>query len=365
MLKIPRLVLTACVVILVILPFVFFALPERPLLIKPLKVVDTPRPVQNFKRVEFHDVYANFTKITYDTHYSGPKPSVLFLSSIGGSGSYGKDRNFEDLMNTLESQRQPDYDYSYAFLFASHEEFRNVDSRINRLMQPHMVNKVTLIYAPFLEKDLGFTRDERHRNYVQRKRRRNIARSRNFLLYNSLEDHEYTLFIDADVVDFAYNNTLDKFIKLDLDIIVPRISVGDITDYDKNSWRGPRAKPNDDDLRFMDENKWDEWDKKWTPHDDHNMWHFNHFAENKNGEKDSHEGDLDYYVPLDSVGGAVLYAKADVYRKGAMFTTSYVVGTEWTRHEGYDGIETEGLCYVARPMGFKCWGFPNLVAHHS
>jgi hypothetical protein len=26
--------------------------------------------------------------------------------------------------------------------------------------------------------------------------------------------------------------------------------------------------------------------------------------------------------------------------------------------EGYDGIETEGICFTAKTLGYKCWGMP-------
>ena len=31
----------------------------------------------------------------------------------------------------------------------------------------------------------------------------------------------------------------------------------------------------------------------------------------------------------------------------------------------YDGIESEGLCYLAKTLGFKCWAMPQLLARHS
>ncbi|RLN96327.1 hypothetical protein BBJ28_00006757 [Nothophytophthora sp. Chile5] len=68
-------------------------------------------------------------------------------------------------------------------------------------------------------------------------------------------------------------------------------------------------------------------------------------------------------LPLDSVGGSVLYVRADVHRQGVLFPPHYVIGSEWEA-EGYDGIETEGLCYIAHFLGFKCWGMPNDLIFH-
>lgn len=63
-------------------------------------------------------------------------------------------------------------------------------------------------------------------------------------------------------------------------------------------------------------------------------------------------------VQLDSVGGTMLYVRADVHCQGVIFPSHYVIGSEWGA-EGYDGIETEGICYSAHFLGFKCWGCPR------
>ncbi|KAF4317894.1 hypothetical protein BBO99_00007727 [Phytophthora kernoviae] len=69
-------------------------------------------------------------------------------------------------------------------------------------------------------------------------------------------------------------------------------------------------------------------------------------------------------VPLDSVGGTMLYVRAEVHRQGVLFPAHYVIGSEWGM-EGYDGIETEGLCYSAHFLGFKCWGMPSDIIFHA
>ncbi|GMF47502.1 unnamed protein product [Phytophthora fragariaefolia] len=78
--------------------------------------------------------------------------------------------------------------------------------------------------------------------------------------------------------------------------------------------------------------------------------------------KQFHGGE-DTFVPLDSVGGTMLYVKAEVHRQGVLFPVHHLIGSEWG-NEGYDGIETEGLCYVAHFLGLKCWGMPNTLIYH-
>lgn len=359
MIRNKRHIVIIAALVLALGPFVFYmGVPKRS------TAVVAPHQPRQFLKTQISDKEEDFVKVTYDTYSFDPRPLVLFLSSVGSSESYGLGRTFADLYKTFESQFSNEYTYSFGFLFGTEEEFAAVDKLITTVVDADIVSKVTLIYAPFLEKNLGFDRANRHANEVQRKRRRNIARSRNFLLYNSLEDQHYTMFLDSDVVEFTYKDTMNRFIELDLDVIVPRVVMSGFSDYDRNLWRGDRAKPNEDQYKMMDENRWDDWDKSFVPHDV-KTWHFFHYMDNVNGEKDLHEKDLQYHVPLDAVGGAVLYAKSLVYRAGAMFPTSYIIGTEWSRNEGYDGIETEGLCYLARPLGYKCYGFPNLVARHD
>ncbi len=43
----------------------------------------------------------------------------------------------------------------------------------------------------------------------------------------------------------------------------------------------------------------------------------------------------------------------------------YIVGTKWEHKEGWDGIETEGICYMAKALGYKCWGMPNEIIKHD
>ncbi|KAH8680531.1 hypothetical protein BX600DRAFT_444628 [Xylariales sp. PMI_506] len=73
----------------------------------------------------------------------------------------------------------------------------------------------------------------------------------------------------------------------------------------------------------------------------------------------------DRLVPLDSVGGTLLYMRASLVRQGLTFPAHNVVGTTW-RREGWVGLETEGICYAASFMkGGKCFvlGGDHYVRH--
>ena len=116
-------------------------------------------------------------------------------------------------------------------------------------------------------------------------------------------------------------------------------------EYDGNTWKGTRLRPTEAQRRKMADGK-----LRFIPGPD----------------KVEFLGDLldQEWVEVDSVGGTFLFVRSIVFREGLSFPTQYIVGGEWDR-EGYDGIETEGLCYNARFLGYKCWGLPNEVTEHA
>ncbi|KAK6457754.1 Anp1-domain-containing protein [Scheffersomyces xylosifermentans] len=330
-----------------------------------------------FTRSQFIDEDFNYTKVefkptrpTIKATGEELKPTVLILSTVAGNSGYGRDRSFDDFYTTLQSLYKEDekHSISLAFLINNYEEFVKVEHYLTTnvtIYDVPAIEKITLISAPFIEALQGFNRDERHNDRVQRLRRRLIARARNFLLYHGLQNEQYTLFIDADITHFDHpQKIIPTFIESKKDVIVPRVVRGGNPDYDKNSWRGHRTKPNQEQLDKMDDGQWEQWD--YVPHDvKGKIYHFEDYVKNSNGERELHKDDFEYAFPLDSVGGAVLFAKSVIYKQGVIFPTSYIIGTSWDRLEGYDGIETEGLCYLAKPLGYLCWGLPNVVAYHS
>ncbi|ABN65744.2 predicted protein [Scheffersomyces stipitis CBS 6054] len=297
------------------------------------------------------------------------RPTVLIVSTIASNSGYGEGRTFVDFFDTISTLYQHDtHDISLAFLINSASEFSKVETIFNTnssIYENPALRKVTLLSAPFLEENSGFSRDQRHNDNVQRLRRRLIARARNFVLYTALHQEQYTLFLDADIIKLDHSDkVISTFINSKKDIIVPRIIRDGNQDYDKNSWRGQRTKPDENQLEKMDDDRWEQWD--YVPRDvPGKMYHFQNYVDNKNNEREQHLHEFEYAVPLDSVGGAVLFAKSVIYKQGVVFPTNYIIGTSWDRSEGYDGIETEGVCYIAKPLGYLCWGYPNILAYHS
>jgi hypothetical protein len=60
-------------------------------------------------------------------------------------------------------------------------------------------------------------------------------------------------------------------------------------------------------------------------------------------------------VPLDSVGGTMLLVRANLHRDGLLFPPF-----PYKLH-----IETEGLAMMAKDMGHRCWGLPDLRIVHD
>ncbi|GMF14079.1 unnamed protein product [Phytophthora lilii] len=155
--------------------------------------------------------------------------------------------------------------------------------------------------------------------------------------------HQHVVWVDADV-SVIPPHLLPKMARSGLDILMPicySMFRGKWINYDQNAWVGQRiVRPaSHADEHFMPGplrvKLLDQVDDKSKP-----------------------------FTPLDSVGGTMLYVRADVHRHGVMFPMHYVIGSEWGR-EGYDGIETEGLCYTAHFLGFKCWGMFNESIQHT
>lgn len=340
--------------------------------------ISAPAEAIAFTKEVYEDTTDAYTKITYSNKKTPiqkiqEQDTVLILSSIVDETGYGEDRSFNDFLKTIFSFDYPKKLVSLAFLVGLETEFGRLDSFIKKYFEKladlpadeydkieDFVSKVTLINAPFIEKEFEIDRGMRHAYDIQRKRRRQIARSRNFLLLNALGDERYTIFLDSDIVEIQTPEMLNVFVASGKDIIVPRVTKDYDQDYDRNSWRGERAVPNEQQMKLLDENDWEKQD--WFPHDiDNKMYHIHHSL----GLEDPEAKKATFNVPLDSVGGAVLFAKSIVYRQGVIFPTYYVIGTTWQRFEGYDGIETEGVCYMARSLGYKCWAYVNQVAVHN
>ncbi|KIY95971.1 hypothetical protein MNEG_11989 [Monoraphidium neglectum] len=168
--------------------------------------------------------------------------------------------------------------------------------------------------------DAGIDPKKRHFASEQRRRRAVLARLRNLAVSVALELEEAVLWVDADIT-FMPNHTLSTLVASGKDIV---------TTITKGAKTSSQARPVAGVSKFPDDL----------------------------------EGSPEPFVPLDSVGGCTTLVRADVHREGALFAPYYLIGASW-KGDGYDGVESEGLCYAARYLGRTCWLATKLVTYHQ
>ena len=154
-------------------------------------------------------------------------------------------------------------------------------------------------------------------------RRSVLARSRNHLLFHALDDEDWVLWLDVDVVEYPAD-VIERLLATGKGIVHPNcvIEYGGKS-FDWNAWRGPNQ-------TLLSEMR--------------------------------HEGEL---VRLDTVGGTMLLIRADIHRDGLIFPPfPYGRANPRVRKE-VRKIETEGLGFMAADMGHQCWGMPNLEIRHA
>jgi len=185
-----------------------------------------------------------------------------------------------------------------------------------------------------LKKDFGFrlpTGVPRWEPSVQLARRAVLARSRNHLLFHALDDEDWVLWLDVDVIKFP-RDIIERLLSYDKDILHPHC----VKEYG-----GPS----------FDQNAWQ----------DHGRLHMHDLR----GKQE--------LVPLDAVGGTMLLVRADCHRDGLVFPP-FLYGRRNPKirqrqdiclpdQEGE--VETEGLAMLAADMDLQCWGVPNLEIIHA
>ena len=236
-------------------------------------------PVKNARRF-FPGYFAALSKLTYPRR----------LLSIGLLESDSADDTFAELQKRLRAVRR---------------QFRR---------------------AGAWKKDFGYrfrSRIPRWKPEVQLMRRSILARSRNHLLFRALDDEDWVLWLDVDVLEYP-PDIIERLLAAGKQIVHPHCVLGfGGRTFDWNAWR------------------------------DHGTLFLSALR---------HEGDL---VELHAVGGTMLFVKADVHRDGLIFP-SFPYGRDNPRcRPGRGEIETEGLGMMAWDMGHRCWGMPNLEVRHA
>ncbi len=158
---------------------------------------------------------------------------------------------------------------------------------------------------------------KRHAGEIQAERRSVLARSRNHLLFRALDDEDWVLWLDVDVIEYP-PDLIERLLATGLGIVQPHcvVNYGGDT-FDLNGWR-EKGKLHLHDMR--------------------------------------HEGT---FARLHAVGGTVLWINADYHRDGLVFPPfGYGRRSPYVRTSKGE-IETEGLGMLALDMGFEMWGMPH------
>jgi len=271
------------------------------------------------------------------------EPSILILTLTRDALSWGQNdgesrRSVYDHLQMIRDTGLDLRDVSLGLLTNDEQEY-------------HLFKEATLD-VPFASTTIylhpGYSntstdRENRHGNEIQHARRSEVARLRNYLMLEVLKDESHIVWFDADVYRLSpglIQAMIAHASRPDVGAITTRCTKHGMGDYDLNAWSGRRKVPTAEQLAALDAGG-----DYYVPSDDEGMKHVGDLVKNASNE------DL---VPLDSVGATSLYIRADLVRQGIAFPSVFAVGATWQR-EGWDGIESEGICFLARPLGKGCF----------
>ena len=292
-----------------------------------------PRIVE--KEVTLGDGAVRFTRTR-----EGATSDLLWLALTYDESSWGRNdgenRSVEDFLHTVAMQHKID-NVSLGMLTSSSEEY----SSYKKATEQYDFAKITLFLHSGFHVGPTVDRDHRHDGDVQTIRRAEISKVRNYLMLRTLEEEKHIIWQDADVwhLDKGIVNRMLEHTEArdDVGVITARCALGGMDNYDLNAWRGTREGPRGWDL---DQKEIDAGEM-----DLQGQYHVDKLIEDTNND------DL---IALDTVGATILYMRASLIWQGLNFPHQYVVGTRWAK-DGWDGIESEGICYRARGLaGGKC-----------
>lgn len=267
------------------------------------------------------------------------RDKILILTPVKDAAAF-----LEEYFVRLDRLTYPHRQLSIAFLESdSHDRtYEEIERRLPDLRTRFRV-------AGLWKRDFGFhlpPNTPRWANHVQLERRAALAKSRNHLLLRALDDEDWVLWLDVDVIEYP-RDIIERLLDTGKDIVQPHcVEEYGGRSFDRSAWRD-KGRFHLDDLR--------------------------------------REGDL---VRLHTVGGTMLLVRADVHRDGLIFPTfPYGKQNPLIRQRNhflrkrdilllknvqdvlrgrYRGeIETEGLGMMAHDMGYKCWGMPNTEIRHG
>ena len=178
--------------------------------------------------------------------------------------------------------------------------------------------------ASFWKRDFGYRIPlgaDRHDEAIQLERRSVLARSRNHLLMHALDEEDWVLWIDVDLLDYP-PDIIETLLATGKEVVQPHcVTLPGGPTFDLNAWS------------------------------DHGSRHMEDLRDQS-------------MVRLDAVGGTMLLVRADLHRDGLVFPPFPYGLDNSHRRPGRGEIETEGLGLMAGDMGVECWGLPHVEIRH-
>ena len=251
-------------------------------------------------------------------------PQVLILTPMKNAARH-LDRYFDGLRAL---------DYPAGNLSLGILEGDSSDGTFERLEEMAARNSSRFRRMSLWRRNYGFSMPPQLPRWMQAfqyPRRVVLAKSRNYLLFRALDDEDWVLWLDCDVIAYPAD-VLKRLIGSGCDIVQPHcVRAWGGETFDLNAWR--------DKGRMV-------------------------MSDMRGG------ADLQR---LDAVGGTMLLVKADIHREGLIFP-AFAFGEEHPAIRpssdflppGRRGeLETEGLGIMAQSMGYQCWAMPNLEILHA
>ncbi|TRX89765.1 hypothetical protein FHL15_009355 [Xylaria flabelliformis] len=311
--------------------------------------VDPDFKVDSFERT-LHDGTLLFHRQTVENS----SPDVLILVLAQDADSWSKDyvstrRNIYDFLDLLVSTNLDFTKVTLGLMTSSREEYDKAVKATERFP----FARVALYFREEEGPKIAFA--DRHKAHVQHQRRARVATLRNYLMLRTLRDEEHLVWVDPDIVEISPGivQTMMKHAEKHkgVGIMTALCTQTRAHNYDKSAWAFRRQTV--DNLMTTD----DDGNKTTTTLDvmgpvaddqlsaavkqlGERHVYVNELIEN------THDDDL---LHLDSVGATILYIRAHLVRQGITFPASNVVGTTWS-HDGWSGIESEGICYLASQL---------------
>lgn len=339
--------------------------------------------IWHFETISSSNLYGMQIRTEQERHQDDV--SLLVLAVVKDKRSWGKDRGFLDFLNLLVNmtQQTPDLTLSLGILASDTATYRELGcslalqaekasdtstcmssdtenaSSLTESLQKLNLQRVKIVHSPEEPHLASLTAKTKRLPQAQMLRRRGLARLRNQLLFSALEQEDVVLWVDSDIIA-APQDMLPKMIDSNLDIITPNCYFRDTSwpkwrrklwYFDYNVFQGTVSRPDEEELAQIAAGTTFPQKTKRDRHGDITFL-------------DELEQDQAEFVELNSVGGTMLWVRASVHRDGVVFPVANIVGSEWHR-QGFVGLETEGICWLADFLGYKCWGMPHTVIMHD